>query len=284
MQITQGSTVILTGSSGFIGQYCCKCLKENGFNVISAGRSSAHDIYLDLSQPRTVFNLESLADFDALIHLGAYVGWDGVSIESMYSSNVLSTALISDFVAKRNSHLIFASAAIIAGLNTVHISASSKDIADNSYVYSKLLAESCIKASGVSSAIIRIGGVYGLNGPQHLGLNRIIKEAFVGNSPVIFGDGSGKRNYIYVEDLASIIVKAVQDRVVGTHLVSGSEVLTIAKMCQLICDVFKLESGPHFSEGDSSRSQIIESSPPFTGQSSFFDSLKAIKRTSESAT
>lgn len=274
-------SVVVTGSSGFVGKYCCRCLEKSGFNVISAGRSGDNAIYLDLSQPRTILNLESLPDFDAFIHLGAHIGWDGASIQNMYSSNVLATALIADFVAKRDSHLIFASAAIIAGLNAVEISAASEDNPKNPYAYSKQLAELCVKASRVSSAIFRIGGVYGFEGPHHLGLNRTIQEALAGNPPVVFGDGSGKRNYIYVKDLASILVQAVKDRVIGTHLVSGSEVLTIAQMYHSVCDVFKLDRGPLFVEGDSSRSQIVIASSAFSGQSSFLESLEAIRSDSE---
>ena len=271
------NSVIVTGSSGFIGHCCCKSLEQNGFNVITAGRSADHDIFLDLSQPRTILNLGLLPDFDAFMHLGAYIGLDGASIEDMYSPNVLSTALIADFVAKRNSRLIFASTAIIAGLNTVHISVASEDRPDNPYAYSKQLAELCVKASGVSSAIFRIGGVYGFKGPHHLGLNRTIQEAFAGKPPVIFGDGSGKRNYVYVKDLASILVQAVKDRVVGTHLVSGSEELTIAQMYHSVCDIFGLDSGPRFDSGDSSSSQIILASQKYSGQSSFVESLESIR-------
>jgi hypothetical protein len=52
-------------------------------------------------------------------------------------------------------------------------------------------------------------------------------------------------------------------------------------MYHSICDAFKIESGPRFVDGDSSRSQIIVASPAFSGQSSFSDSLEAIKRNSE---
>ncbi len=277
----QKLSVVVTGASGFIGQYCCKCLGQNGYNVLTAGRSPHDDVYLDLSRPRTVFNLESLPDFHAFIHLGACVGLDGVSLEHMYPSNVLSTALIAEVVSSRGAQLIFASTAIIAGLKAVEISSNSEDRPDNTYAYTKQLAELCIKASGVSSAILRIGGVYGFKGPQHLGLNRTIEQALAGIPPVIFGDGSGKRNYIYVEDLASIIVQVVRNQVVGTHLVSGSEELTIAQMYHLVCDVFNLSIGPCFSSGDSSRSQIITASPRFSGQSSFVESLRSIKSNSE---
>ena len=277
MTTSQPKVVVVTGASGFIGRSCCASLMRNGFDVLRVGSLNSDDIYCDLSLPESFLNLHSLPPYTSFIHLGAHIGWDGSSLEDMYLSNVVSTALIADFVRKNNAHLIFASAAIIAGLHSEEISANSENISDTPYARSKELAELCIEASGVSSNVLRIGGVFGYNGPRHLGLNRTIQEALAGNPPQIYGTGSGKRNYIYVEDLASIIVQAVQSRSVGTHLVSGRDVLSIAKMYQSVCDVFELNSAPIVCSGDSSRSQVISSLPDYTGRSTFSESLSDIR-------
>jgi len=239
--------------------------------------SSSDDVYCDLTLPDSVWNLNSLPAYKAFIHLGAHVGLDGSSLQDMYVPNVLSTALIADITRKHDAHLIFASTAIIAGLNTEYISASSEIKADTPYANSKELAEQCLSASGVASAILRIGGVYGLNGPCHLGLNRTIRAALVGEPPVVYGSGSGKRNYIYVEDLASVIVSTLQSRAIGAYLVGGHDILSIAEMSQLICEIFDLKSPPLSQSGYSSRSQIICSLPSFTGKSSFSESLMSIR-------
>ena len=278
MTSSQSKVVVVTGASGFIGRACFNCLKRNGYDVLRVGRSSSDDIYCDLALPESLLSLNNLPDYEAFIHLGAHIGWDGSSLEDMYVPNVVSTALIADLAGKNNAHLIFASAAVIAGLNSEKISASSENSPDTPYAQSKELAEQCIKASGVSSAVLRIGGVFGNNGPRHLGLNRTIQEALVGKPPQIFGTGTGKRNYIYVEDLAPIIVQTVQSRAMGTLLVSGHDVLSIAEMYQSVCDVFELSSAPQSCPGDSSRSQVIISSPDYTGKSSFSESLSSIKR------
>lgn len=277
--MTKGNSdiVVVTGASGFIGRFLCGCLEQNGFSVIRAGRSSSDDFYCDLRLPESVLSLGSLPKYKAFVHLGAQVGLNGSSLEDMYMPNVASTALIADLTRKNDAHLVFASTAIIAGLNSEKISPTSKKSPDTPYAQSKELAEQCIAASSVSSAVLRIGGVYGFNGPTHLGLNRTIQRALNGELPVVFGAGTGKRNYIYVQDLALIIVHTILARVAGTHLVSGHDVLSIAEMYQLVSEVFKLSSLPLFRPGSSSRSQLILSSPNFTGKSSFADSLISIK-------
>lgn len=278
---SKSNIVVITGATGFIGRFCCKCLERNNFDVIRVGRSCSDDVYCDLTLPDSVWNLNSLPPYKAFIHLGAHVGWDGSSLHDMYVPNVVSTALIADITRKHDAHLIFASAAIIAGLNTEYISDSSEIKPDTPYSRSKELAEQCLSASGVASAILRIGGVYGLNGPSHLGLNRTIRAALDGERPVVYGTGSGKRNYIYVEDLASVLVKTLHSRATGTYLVGGVDILSISEMYQIVCEVFDLSSPPSFQAGNSSSSQIISALPEFTGNTTFSEGMKYIKLLAE---
>jgi UDP-glucose 4-epimerase len=274
------NVVVITGASGFIGHSCCEYFNQKGYDVIRVGRSTQDDIYCDLARPESILMLREIYRCEAIIHLGAHVGLDNSSVKDMYMPNVVAAALIADIARARGAHLVFASTAIISGLKTEHISSCTENNPDTPYAYSKKLAEQCIVASDVPASILRIGGVFGLNGPQHLGLNRVIKGALCGQTPIIHGSGSGKRNYIYVKDLASLIFQAVQARLAGIHLVSGPEILSIAEMYQSVCEVFGLATGPLFSPGDSTRSQIIHSSARFMGTSSFRDSLNAIKKLS----
>ena len=274
------NVVVITGASGFIGHSCCEYFNQNGYDVIRVGRSTQDDIYCDLERPESVLMLRDVDRCEAIVHLGAHVGLDNSSVEDMYMPNVVATALIADIARARGAHLVFASTVLISGLKTEQILSCTGNNPDTPYAYTKELAEQCIVASGVPASILRIGGVFGLNGPQHLGLNRVIKDALYGQTPVIHGTGSGERNYIYVKDLASLIFQAVQARLAGIHLVSGPEILSIAEMYQSVCEVFGLATGPLFSPGDSTRSQIIHSSAKFMGTSSFRASLNTIKELS----
>ena len=270
--------IVITGASGFIGKACVKYLNLNGHEVLRAGRSQSDEIFCDLSEPKSCLALGQVSDIDAIIHLGAHIGWDGSSLEQMYAPNILSSAIFSNIAYSKNALLVFSSAAIIAGAHSEIIADQSPLSPDIPYAQSKVLAEECIRASGASALILRIGGVYGLNGPKHLGLNRVIDEAIHGIAPTIYGDGSGKRNYIFVDDLAALIGSALQGNKQGVHVVAGPETLTIHEMMQAVCSAFGIKSGPVWHSGDSSRSQILNSSPDFTGETPFAESLEAIKR------
>lgn len=270
--------IVITGASGFIGKACVNYLNLNGHEVLRAGRSQSDEIFCDLSEPKSCLALGEVSDIDAIIHLGAKVGLVSSSIEQMYAPNVLSTALIADIARTRDVLLIFASTVVVAGIHSKIFCDKSPLSPDTPYAQSKALAEECIRASGASASILRIGGVYGINGPKHLGLNRVIDEAIHGIAPTIYGDGSGKRNYIFIDDLAEIIVSSLQGHKNGVHVVAGPEMLTINEMMQAVCNAFGIKSGPVWHLGDSARSQIVNSSPGFTGETPFVESLEAIKR------
>jgi UDP-glucose 4-epimerase len=270
--------IVITGASGFVGKACVEYLNLDGYEVLRAGRSHSDEIFCDLSDPKSCLALGQVSDIHAIIHLGAKVGLVSSSIEQMYAPNVLSTALIADIARTQNSFLIFASTVVVSGIHSETFYDQSPLSPDTPYAQSKALAEECIRASSASASILRIGGVYGLNGPKHLGLNRVIDEAMHGIAPTIYGDGSGKRNYIFVDDLAVVIGSALQGDKQGVHVVAGPETLTIHEMIQEVCNGFGIKSGPVFHSGDSSRSQIVNSSLGFTGVTPFAKSLEAIKR------
>ena len=269
--------IVLTGASGFIGRSCYNELVDRGCHVLRAGRNAGDDIFCDLSRPSSVLGLRDASDYDVIIHLGASVGIGSTSLEEMYAINVLSTAIIAGLARDRGASLIFASTAIVAGLLSEQIRDDSPLCPDTPYAKSKAIAEACIEASGVQCCILRIGGVFGLNGPSHLGLNRAIDGAINGTPPVIFGDGSGLRNYIHSTDLATIVSDAAQEFKAGTYCVAGPDTLSIREMMTSVSQVFLGYPDLELRAGDSTRSQIINATPRFVGQSSFRTCLRKIQ-------
>jgi len=134
-----------------------------------------------------------------------------------------------------------------------------------------------VKMSGIKYAILRISGVFGKNGPAHLGINRAIDDALCKIIPIQYGGGEIKRNYIYVKELCSIIKFCIENNILGTHLVAGSSINTISEMLQIICNVFLPGKKPQCHEGRNGYDQIVEVSSIFNRSCSFEDSIKDIK-------
>jgi len=273
--------VLVTGANGFIGSTFLKRLADTKWEVISLKRKSSilkNEVILDFCDEDFYVKIDALPKVDAVIHLGARIGWDGSSRSDLFVPNVLATAELARWSNKIGAYLIFASAAIICGLGNPHIESDSKPKFDSDYGYSKWLAEELIKMSEVEHAILRICGVFGKDGPKHLSMNRSIDNALNGIRPIQYGAGNQKRNYIYVEDLADILLYCLENRIKGTHLVAGSNINTISEMLNIICNVLIPGKKPEYKAGDNSHDQIIEHSQVLPKGCSFMDALCNLKK------
>lgn len=275
--------VLVTGASGFIGRFTVLALENIGWQVTKTSRLARQGnekatIYLDLSNPSSVLELEKSERFDAIVHLGAHVGLSESSASQMFVPNVLSTGYLAHLSRLWNAHMIYASTAIVHGLKTESISAFTKVSPDTDYANTKWLGEELIVASNAKYTILRLSGVFGSNGPSHLGLNRSIDAAIRGKAPVLYGTGSSRRNYVYVKDVAQAIAYVLQNEVTGTHLLSGKEVLSIKDMLDLVCDIFIPESNLLIETGVEAVDQLVQPSTLLPDPRGFKEALVDIKK------
>ncbi|MBL4766391.1 MAG: NAD(P)-dependent oxidoreductase [Rhodobacteraceae bacterium] len=280
--MTQKS-VLLTGYTGFLGGHTVSAFKRAGWRVLLAGRSQAEtrtdDAYfhIDLERPETILGLRELVRPDAIVHLACRVGWGGETLDQLYTENVLATACMAELARFWNVPLVFASAALVHGKSLENISSDSPGNPDTDYAKSKLLAEDTIRASGVSHCFLRMGGLFGGAGPSHLGLNRAIVDTQKGIAPTKVGRGEARRNYLYVKDAALQCVFALENRVEGSHLLAGSEVLSVGDMLEKICEVLGHDLHPRVKKGAEANDQIITSSIAFPKTRTFHDALIDIR-------
>lgn len=279
-------TVLVTGANGFLGRATVSALTAAGWRVTKGLKDAAEDlsgdsVRLDLCQPETVLALQSMR-FDAIVHLGARVELSGATEAQLFVPNVLATGCLAHLAAVWNAHLLFASTAVVHGLRTEHICAATPVTADTPYARSKWLAEELLAASGSRHCVFRIGGIFGANGPEHLGLNRAITGAVQGVAPTRIGSGQALRNYVYVKDVAKAIAHALLEEMTGTHLVAGGETLSVAKMLQEVCNIFTPGAEVVVKDGPEAASQVIEPSSCLPGTRCFrealFDILKDVGR------
>ena len=278
-----GKKILITGASGFIGKVLMENLINTNYELIPMVRKSIgfrNEIVIDFNDSSFYTKVNSLPKVEVVVHLGAKIGFGNVTSKELFVPNVFSTAVLVNWANMSNAYFLFASTAIISGIRSNYITSESKPCPDTDYAYSKWLAEEIIKMSGVKSAILRIGGVFGKNGPSHLGINTAIDRALKGQSPIQYGDGKIKRNYIYVKDLAEVIKFCIEKEVEGIHLVAGSFTYSIAEMLQIICDVLLPEKNPEICSGSKdSYDQIIEHSLSLPKGRSFKEAIEDIKST-----
>lgn len=273
--------IIITGASGFVGSRVYSKLLDEGHELIPFVQEPVgleNEIIIDFNDINFVTRINELPKADAIIHIGSKIGWYGASLQELYVPNVLVTSELANIASRMKALFVFTSAAIVHGVKTPHITSETVINPDTDYGYSKWLAEKMIQMSGVEYLILRMAGVFGKDGPPHLGINNAIHDVIKGNAPKLKGEGLTKRNYVYAEDLADMISDALQKKILGIHLVAGPEPITIKQMLNEICQVFISGQQPKNSPSETQgNDQIVEHSKALLKGRKYLNALYDIK-------
>ena len=214
------STIFVTGATGFIGQPLCAALRQRGYNVKAAVRSTTRARLLDKrvvplmiadieSGPSDVWR-EALEGTDVLIHLAARVHRrTQADASSFWRINTHGTSrlcrLAVDCGVRR---IIYLSTIKVNGETSPRpFREVDPPHAQGPYALSKLRAEERIKAitngTGCRYTIIRPPLVYGPRVKANfLSLLNIVAL----NVPLPFGNLHNRRSMIYVGNLVDAII------------------------------------------------------------------------------
>ncbi len=236
--------ILVTGGCGYIGSHVTRQLSEAGHKVrviddLSTGFADAllHGEGLirgDVGDPKVLESAFNMGPVDAVLHFAASI----VVPESVadplkyYRNNTVATIrLLEACVAHKVPQFIFSSTAAVYGDRHVNdVSEQSATAPENPYAWSKLMDEQVLRdvaqAHGLRFAVLRYFNVAGADPQLRIGqrfpnathLIKVACEAAVGRRQgvAIFGtdyptvDGTGVRDYIHVEDLASAHLAALQ--------------------------------------------------------------------------
>lgn len=250
----KSGSILVTGGAGYIGSHVALQLRTRGERVVvlddlSRGfRQAVLDTPLivgKVGDRDTVARLLKEHDVDTVMHFAAYT----IVPESVaqplkyYANNTCSTrTLLECCLEAQVRHFVFSSTAAVYGTPADGVAAeSSPTVPINPYGTSKLMSEwmlaSVAQASALRYAALRYfnvagsdpGGRIGQATPNATLLIKVACEAAVGKRAhvSIFGtdyptqDGTGVRDYIHVEDLATAHVDAL------TYLRAGGASTTL---------------------------------------------------------
>jgi len=221
--------LFITGGSGYIGRYLVSSLLKKNINLklllkrldTPAINSSnlVTPIYGDLRNRE--FLIESLADVNAVIHVGALVG--SFDIKDNMEINYEGTKNLLEACKKNNvNRFIFVS------------SVSAQRNIQGPYGKSKKLAEKAVIESKLNYTIFRPTTVMGREG---LGLNRIIKNVnrFKYFIPMV-GLGNNTRHPVYILDFINLIEKSIDNKITYNKVyeVGGDKVIRFRELVKLV--------------------------------------------------
>ena len=224
--------ILLTGATGFIGNHILNTLDKNTTTLVIRDLE-AEKKFTEAGWKTTSFKIFP-RETDVVIHAA---GTAGGTLEECISGNVLSTLDVLDSIkASSIPHLIYLSGAAIYG--NVSEPAKESDLVSpmTPYGTSKLAAERIIERAIhnniiESATIFRCNNIYGA-GSDHGMMSYFIKDAIANLAINVDGDGSQIREPIFIDDVVSIIKKAVDLKKPGLHIynVSGSEAKTLVEI------------------------------------------------------
>ena len=195
--------VLVTGGAGYIGFNLAKKLIQDGENVtIWDNLSTGQNVH-----PKANFKNVSITTvvpeekFDVIFHLAAQSrippSFD-TPVETC-KVNILGTLNVLDFARRHNSKVVYAGSSSFYG-----------DLYANPYAFSKWGGEECCKlynsAYGLDVSIARFFNVYGGEKQIEEGSHATVIGIFerqkrLGLPLTVTGDGSKRRDFIYVQDI-----------------------------------------------------------------------------------
>ena len=274
--------ILIFGSSGFLGKKLVRLLsKKKNLIIFRALRNkknidNKNSFFCDLKNNISIKNVLNNLFPDIIVNLGSEVSFK--KNNNMFSVNAVAPKIIANYCSLNYKYYIHASSIAVNGFRNKFYSNKTAYNPDTSYGKSKLIGDFNIIKSGCFYSLLRFPGIYGFKGPDHLGINVSIKNALNNKKPVLLGSGSAKRNYIFVEDAAKVIVNLIKKKTKGIFYLGG-ETITFEKMFN---DIYNLWF-PNFKimkkqSKKKIHDQISIASKQFHNCTSFYDSLKKINK------
>lgn len=268
--------ILITGGAGFIGHNVALYLRNRGFEVVvvdslersslyALRRLSTYEIPVVNSDVRIFSNYEG---FDIVIHAAAYVSVEESIRDPVkyFENNVVSTARVGFECAKRGSKLIYLSSAAVYGEPIeIPVKENHQLNPKSPYGLSKLMGEQVLKQYadlyGLKHVVLRLFNVYGPGqNPAYAGvIDSFINRLKEGEPPIIYGDGTQTRDFIYVIDVARVIEAFIEgDLFNGTSYNVGSgEETSINTLAEKLMSILEVEVKPIYTTerlGDIKRS------------------------------
>ena len=247
---------LVTGGAGFIGTHVVDALLAAGHEVVvvddlrhrSARRldGRARLVRFDVAAPGASEHLAAIGA-TTVVHLAAQGGvnrsWRDPAADA--TANVVGTVAVLDAVARaRVARLVLASSGGALYGDPVRLPAAEDTVPAprSPYGAAKLAAEQYTamytRTRGISAVALRFANVYGpgQDGTGEAGVVAITCERLrQGRAPMVRGDGSQTRDFVYVTDVARAVVLAALSDVTGALNIGTGEGTSIANVVGELC-------------------------------------------------
>lgn len=202
--------ILVTGSSGYIGQHLCLYLSKFGYQVTGVDRYDIGGVGCHTFIHQNILDTKDIKNhYDAVVHLAALVQVGGGEICMMeyYRTNVVGTMNMLERLSY--DQFIFSST---CQANESHVYGSSKSVAES------IIRKYCW-LNRKPFSIFRFGNVTGTAGYQPTNTDGLLYNLMNARDTGMFNlygddydtpDGSALRDYIHVMEVCHAIEKSIQ--------------------------------------------------------------------------
>lgn len=258
-----GSTIVITGASGLVGQYMLAALANARKNGIQPKQ-----IYLFVKQDPTECLLEIAKDLNVtwckgdicdpsliatlpsslnyIIHAAGY-GQPQKFLENEILTITMNTAVTDALLkkmAKNGSCIFISTSEIYSGSKDTPykestVGQTNTDHPRACYIEGKRCGEAIVNAyhkQGFDAKSIRLALAYGpgVRLDDRRVMNEVIKKGLIDQKIVLMDSGTSLRTYIYITDAVEFMFKILLKGKSNIYNLSGKSRTSIAQMAQLI--------------------------------------------------
>ena len=240
--MNRNKRVLVFGATGYIGRYLCCRLKELGYDFLAIGRSErvaeffhangVPFVKFDLNGATPINDVVGGSGNDVVVNLAACLAEHETPVARFFEVNTIGTYRLLEFVksigAKKyvmtTSHKVYNDVMVPPG-TPISEDVRLKYRGDHTpYIISKVAAENFVeyynRDFGLEGICLRLTGVHGygeilghLNADGHYKKSTFeifFEKALHGEPIEVWGDQAIKRDHVYIKDVVSAIVAAVE--------------------------------------------------------------------------
>jgi len=265
--------ILITGGAGFIGSNLALKLQAEGHDVVilddfsSAGwpnlKAFGGDVVTgDLADP-ALPSLHARPPFDVIFHQASITDTTVHDQARMMRNNVEAFRHLLDYAAGSGSRVVWASSCSIYGQGAVPMKESQPPDPLNVYAFSKMVMENLAEQYQPKLKYpivgLRYSNVYG-RGEAHKGkfasmIHQLAKQMRAGNRPRIFYQGQQRRDFVYIDDIIQINLRAMIAKSGGVFNAGVGDAFSFNQVVENLNRVLKTDLQPEYIENPYSFTQ-----------------------------
>jgi len=249
-------SILVTGAAGFIGQHVVACLLNRGHRVVALQHRKRVPRCIearcevcsgDICEPGTLKQV--LGRVEAVCHVSAYIPVKLNDLSEAAACYRVNAQAALDLAREASRHGVRQFVYTSSGSLYVPLQRPCTetdpvfpDQHATSYLASKLAGEIYLshvaRHSEMQAVTLRVGTPYGPGAPLRQVIPVFMRRAAQGMPLIVLNGGIASYNFVWVEDVAYCVARAVESKISGTYNVAAGEHTSLRCLADTVVEVF----------------------------------------------